>query len=143
MVGDWRVLSAASTVAAICVGTAGGSGVIGSDVTPSPTPNWADTSGVLVASTNIQQIQGINAPVSLTTSWTGLGGVSIFVNGVQTILTNPGTVVVHNNDNVGFQAFNTGTSGTVTVKNASDSSVTLDTFTYAIYSFTFGPPLPS
>lgn len=117
--------------------------VVGSDVTPSPTPNWANCSGVLVASTNTVQIQAINAPITLMASWTGAGGLSAFVNGVQTVLTNPGSFVAHLNDEVSFQAFNVGASGTVTVVNTSDSGATLDTFTYAIYSYQFSNPLPS
>lgn len=132
--------------------SAGGGG--GGDVTPNPTPNWADISFSngqfpIVA---VQQIQGITSTINLEVSrslggfamyykidtsapsWTN-GGVilDISFSGWTQIISFPAVINVSNNQYISFGCSGlTTTSATVTVKNNSDSAITLDTFTATI-----------
>jgi hypothetical protein len=108
----------------------------GSAVTPG-TPNWPDITGAGAAITAQQQITGIDAPISLKITWTGVGVVAYSINGsAYTYLTSGGSFTVNNFDVVKFLVANPDTlstkSGTVTVQNASDGDVVLDTFTYVV-----------
>ena len=134
-------------------GTIGWAGV---DVTPNPTPNWADiyysdTQLPLVA---VQQIQGIASTINLEVSrssagfnmyykidnsapaWTNGGPLNpvTFVGWTQ-ITSFPGVINVSNNQYVSFGCSGTVTSttATITVKNNSDSAITLDTFTATLF----------
>jgi hypothetical protein len=131
------------------LGTTGWAG--GGDVTPNPTPNWADiyynnTQFPLVA---VQQIQGVTSTINLEVSrssgdfnmyykidnsapaWTNGGILNpiTFVGWTQ-IMSFPVVINVSNNQYVSFgcSSFNN-TTATITVKNNSDSAITLDTFT--------------
>ena len=131
------------------LGTTGWAG--GGDVTPNPTPNWADiyysrAQSPLVA---VQQIQGIASTINLEVSrsvggfnmyykidnsapaWTNGGPLNpITFAGWTQIMSFPGVINVSNNQYVSFgcSSFDN-TTATITVKNNSDSAITLDTFT--------------
>lgn len=121
----------------------GGGGGIGSDVTPDAV-NWPNCSGVVTASTPPQTISGIDTTITLSITWTGAGSLGVSKTGSAGAATgsNPTSVPVSNGDTLAFILSGVGTSGTVTVTNVSDSSTVLDTFTYAVYNYTFTPPVP-
>ena len=111
------------------------------DVTPNPV-NWNDTSSAgTEATTNIQQITGINVPINLTISWTGsLGNFYVSVNDTNSyggtvyfLNVSPYTISVSPDKYIGFRLNAVGLQNSltrsVTVTNASDSNTTLDTFT--------------
>lgn len=104
--------------------------------------NWTNVDSLTtVGTTNVQQISGISGSVDLEVSWTGsLGYFYISVNdlngygGTVTLLsTSPTVINVTNNKYVSFKLESVGLQNnlnrSVTVKNASDSNLTLDTFT--------------
>lgn len=130
----------------------GGGG--GGDVTPNPTPDWADISYSSAQFPNVavQQIQGISSTINLEVSrssggftmyykidtsapaWTN-GGVIVNMgfSGWTQIISFPAVINVSNNQYISFGCSGFGsTTATVTVKNNSDSAITLDTFTATI-----------
>ena len=135
-------------------GTTGWAG--GGDVTPNPTPSWAhiyysNASATVVA---VQQIQGITSTINLEVSrssggftmyykidnsapaWqNGYGVYSLNFTSWTQITSFPVVINVSNNQYVSFgtaQDF-VDTTATITVKNNSDSAITLDTFTATLY----------
>jgi len=112
----------------------------GGDVSISPNPVWSG--GLLPGDTNWQQITGINTEVTLSTLFTGLSGfdsVTVYRNstatkvGATTSSLSPialSTFTVQPNQYVLFTVNFTVTIGQCTVKNVSDSNVTINTFTY-------------
>ena len=125
------------------------------DVTPNPTPNWANISydgfgGVYIA--NVQQIQGINVPITLEVTrsgtnfilytrvdnsapgWTNGGVWTGDITGWTTISTYPYTFSISNNQYVSFGCDPDVVDGTwtITIKNNSDGATTLDTFTATV-----------
>jgi len=134
-------------------GTTGWAG--GGDVTPNPTPNWADIyySNVTLPVVAVQQIQGVTSTINLEVSrssggftmyykidnsapaWTNGGGLypTTFAGWTQ-ITSFPIVINVSNNQYVSFGCggFNNITE-TITVKNNSDSAITLDTFTATLF----------
>jgi hypothetical protein len=131
-------------------GTTGWAG--GGDVTPNPTPNWADIiySNVQFPLVAVQQIQGVTSTINLEVSrssggfnmyykidnsapaWTNGGPLNpITFAGWTQIMSFPVVINVSNNQYVSFGCsgeFIT-TTASITVKNNSDSAITLDTFT--------------
>lgn len=121
-------------LAAILVGGMSGGGSGGSDATPAAV-DWTDANGDVFAFTNSQTISGINTPISLKVTWTGLG--LVFVNDASGYfsISNGGTFVATNGDVVSFGVQNSGGAGvigTVTITNLSDASTVLDTFNYDV-----------
>lgn len=127
------------------------------DVTPNPTPNWANIaySGITgFYTTAVQQVQGIASPITLELSINDATNIIIYyrvdgsapswtnggtewngdITGWTQVLSFPVTFSVSNNQYVSFgcepQAGNI--VKTLTVKNNSDGAVTLDTFTATI-----------
>lgn len=112
----------------------------GGDVSISPNPSWSG--GLLPGDTNWQQITGIDTQVTLSTQFTGLTGfdsVTVYRNstatktGATTSSLSPtalSTFTVQPNQYVLFTVNFTVTLGQCTVKNVSDSNVTINTFTY-------------
>jgi hypothetical protein len=104
--------------------------------------NWTnvDSAGT-VGTTITQQITGINTAIDLEISWTGslgylyasVSAVNSYSAPIYTLLTSPTTISVDNNKYVSFRLQAVGLqdnlSRSVTVKNVSDSNLTLDTFT--------------
>jgi hypothetical protein len=123
----------------------------GGDVTPNPTPNWADInySNAQFPLVAVQQIQGVTSTINLEVSrssggftmyykidnrapaWTNGGPLNpITFVGWTEIMSFPGVINVSNNQYVSFGCSGfTNTTATITVKNNSDSAITLDTFT--------------
>ena len=114
----------------IAPGVGGGGGV----VTPSPAPVWSDISGALAGATQIATILGITAPISLSATKTGGGGLSYVLNG--TFVSYTGAFTVHVGDSLGWTVFGAG-AGTVTVLNQANTGATLATFTYALSNIYF------
>ena len=135
-------------------GTTGWAG--GGDVTPNPTPNWANiyysnASSPVVA---VQQIQGITSTINLEVSRSS-GGFTMYYkidnsapawqNGYglnpptftswTQITSFPVVINVSNNQYVSFGCSGdfVDTTATVTVKNNSDSAITLNTFTATLF----------
>jgi hypothetical protein len=133
----------------------GGGG--GGDVTPNPTPNWAniafdENTGLYTAA--VQQVQGISTSITLELSISNAANIIIYyrVDGSAPSWTNGGTewngdptgwtqvasfpvtFSVSNNQYVSFGCEPSGINvlKTLTVKNNSDGAVTLDTFTATI-----------
>jgi len=153
---DVSLISSIANVAKAQISNVGGivGWAGGGDVTPNPTPNWAnigyDDNNAL-STVAVQQIQGINTTISLEVTitanaifakfykidnsapaWTNGGTVSGFT-GWTTIGSFPLTFNVTNNQYVSFGCYSYGDeTATVTVKNNSDGAVTLDTFTATI-----------
>ncbi len=104
--------------------------------------NWTnvDVAGTQ-GTTNVQQITGINTTIDLEISWTGsLGYFYVSVSATNeyaaptyTLFTSPALISVTNDKYVSFRLQAVGLQDnltrSVTVKNASDASTTLDTFT--------------
>lgn len=123
-------------------GSGGGGGTGTGDVIPNAL-NWPNCSGVVIASSPAQTVTGIDTGITLQLSWTGSASAAVQVNGLNVGQgATPLNFTAHNNDTVGFLFSNPNTSGTATVKNISNGSATLDTFTYAVYQYTFQNPLP-
>ena len=122
-----------AVLATIGAGGASGSG----GVVPSPTPVWTNVSGYDYASTNNQTIAGITSPISLSASLTGSAYLVYTLNGTPNLYT--GAFTVHAADVLSWSVGVTTTnqSGTVTIKNVSNGSATLATFTYSVKT-TFG-----
>lgn len=122
------------------------------DVTINPTPNWANITATQVGpayTAAVQQIQGINTTVTLEVTktagtmalyrrvdnsiptWTNGGSWNGDKTGWTLISSYPHTFTVTNNQYVSYACEVDGVtaSSTVTIKNVSDSNVTLDTFT--------------
>ena len=127
----------------------------GGDVTPNPTPNWANihygnASATVVA---VQQIQGITSTINLEVSrssgdftmyykidnsapaWqNGYGVYSLNFTSWTQITSFPVVINVSNNQYVSFGCSGLASAtATITVKNNSDSAITLNTFTATIY----------
>lgn len=127
------------------------------DVTPNPTPNWADIAYnglTTLYTTAVQQVQGISSPITLELSINDATNIIIYyrVDGSAPSWTNGGaewdgvptgwtqvasfpvTFSVSNNQYVSFGCDSgaVNTVKTLTVKNNSDGAVTLDTFTATI-----------
>jgi hypothetical protein len=112
----------------------------GGDVSISPNPSWSGLA--LPGDTNWQQITGIDTQVTLSTLFTGLSGydmVTVYRNssatktGATTSSLSPtslSTFTVQPNQYVLFNVSFTVTLGQCTVKNVSDSNVTINTFNY-------------
>jgi len=116
-------------------GVIGSSSAGGSDGTPDAV-NWANIGPGNEPQTNANQtITGIDTTISLETFYTS-GLLHYSLNGGSfTFIGNGGSVDVVNNDTLRFRMDNVapGTvTGTVTVRNASDGDVDLDTFTYNV-----------
>jgi len=137
-------------------GTTGWAG--GGDVTPNPTPNWADISNYSSSPSTVavQQIQGITTTINLEVSrsgdvfkiyynidnsapaWTNGGTNFNNLTGWTEITSFPVVISVSNNQYVSFSVgavfFGQDSTATITVKNNSDSATTLDTFTAIAYN---------
>jgi len=108
-------------------------GVELADVTPNAV-NWTNVAAP-GGSTNTVTITGINTAINLSISWTGYpgtGAFDVYKNDSPISLPDEGspyTLSVSNNDEVYFYA-SSSVVGTisVTVTNASDGNVELDTF---------------
>lgn len=109
-------------------------------VTPDPTPAWGNisvaSSSPASVATSAVAINGITSAIELAITFTGAGVIAYRVNGgVYIDLTSGDSFFVSPTNTVQFKATRTGSagtnSGTVTVTNVTDSSTTLDTFTYS------------
>jgi hypothetical protein len=136
------------------LGTTGWAG--GGDVTPNPTPNWVNISDPQSSpsTVTVQQIQGITSTINLEVSrsggvfkiyykidnsvpaWTNGGTNSSNFTGWTEITSFPVVISVSNNQYVSFgvaaASFGQNATATITVKNNSDSAITLDTFTATV-----------
>lgn len=110
------------------------------DVTPNAV-DWTDITGGGAGTTNTQTISGINTTITLRIEsiYDGYGEFSIYINGTQFDLTFDiqangfSNQSVNNGDQIYFsRASSFGSAETVTVKNASDGNVVLDTFTISL-----------
>lgn len=105
------------------------------DVTPNAV-NWTDVSGTGGGTTNTQTISGINTTITLSINWTysGVKTISYSKNGGAFVDLYSGTggssatVSVSNNDTIAWKVIGNGIAATFTIRNNSDSNVTLDTF---------------
>jgi hypothetical protein len=112
------------------------------DVTPTLSADWTDISNVIVGvgAGNVVTLSDINTTISIFYTKTGSTNVTIKYrkNGGSYITLNPSTnISVSNNDTVQWQVETTQTTnqtGTITVKNSSDSDATLGTS----FNFTVG-----
>ena len=134
-------------------GTTGWAG--GGDVTPNPTPNWANVTdpSTQSATVAVQQIQGITSTINLEVSRSGDvfkiyykidNSAPAWTNGgpgdpnpTWTQITSfPVIINVSNNQYVSFgcrPSINLqNATSTITVKNNSDSAIILDTFTATV-----------
>ena len=135
-------------------GTTGWAG--GGDVTPNPTPNWANVGDPSnqSATVAVQQIQGITSTINLEVSrsgdvfkiyykidnsapaWTNGGPFFYSFTSWTEITSFPVVINVSNNQYVSFgcgpSLFGQNATSTITVKNNSDSAITLDTFTATV-----------
>jgi hypothetical protein len=124
----------------------------GADVTPNPV-NWADIKLEEPANeytVAVQQITGINTPITLRASWTGGDSLLLayridnvapsWTNGetlldgfvYDSILDTEGTIIISNNQYVSFQPYLNAVglaTRTITITNVSDSNTIIDTFT--------------
>lgn len=104
--------------------------------------DWTDVNSATTSgTTNIQQITGINVPITLEITWTGSLGYFYVSNntsnsygGTITVLeSSPSEIQVSNESYVSFRLESVGLqdnlSRSVTVKNKSDEDTTIDTFT--------------
>lgn len=108
------------------------------DVTPNPTPDWADVSDLPPVYSSTVQIQGINTPITLSITDVAGDGVSIDISvntinaygGTITTYSGPGTTfIVNPNEYVTFKAYDfpvPGTSAGFDVYNDSDGGAFLD-----------------
>ena len=133
-------------------GTTGWAG--GGDVTPNPTPNWANVGDPSnqSATVAVQQIQGITSTINLEVSrsgdvfkiyykidnsapaWTNGGPFFYSFTSWTEITSFPVVINVSNNQYVSFGCSGLASAtATITVKNNSDSAITLNTFTATIY----------
>ena len=98
--------------------------------------NWANIGPGTVPQNNANQtISGITTTITLEAFYTS--GLLYYSknDGAFTFIGNGGSVTVSNNDTLRWQmapAAPGTVSGTVTVRNASDGDVDLDTFTYSV-----------
>mgnify|MGYP003654156573 CR=1 FL=1 len=138
-------------------GKTGWSGGGGADVTPNPTPNWADISideNTGLYTTAVQQVQGISSPITLELSINNASFITIYYKvdgsapswtnggtqwdgnsiGWTQIISFPVTFSVSNNQYVSFgcTSLSLAVIRTLTVKNNSDGAATLDTFTATV-----------
>lgn len=126
------------TIAA-AAGAASGGGTAGLDVTPDAI-NWTDANGANVGATNKQTISGINAPVSLLLTRTGLGFFQYIQNGALPVpIASGGVVVVNNGDTLAWTVSPSSgsNSGVATITNQSDGGAAIDTFNYDVVAFNY------
>ena len=98
--------------------------------------DWSDISGVFAGDTNSQTIAGINVTCTLVVTWTGGATGEYNKNSAGfSPISSGGSFTVDNGDTVVFGFTINGGAGTVTVKNSSDGSNTVDTFTYNLSAF--------
>ncbi len=105
----------------------GGGGVV---VIPGPL-EWADAYGDIIATTNVQTVSGITAPISVAAAISGGGTLHLVQNGGGReyggpFLVDPGDTLAWSIVNVSTVAV----SGTITITNASDGGAVLDAPTY-------------
>jgi hypothetical protein len=115
-------------------------GVMGKrDVTPAAV-NWGNLSGISPQSNANQTISGINQPITLhfdVTITSGAGTLSYDINdGSAVPFVDNDTVSVSNGQTVSFRASDSSGAfeGSVSVKNASDGMVELDSFTFSVFT---------
>lgn len=97
--------------------------------TPTPTPVWADIYVHTFGSDAPVTIAGITVPISISMSRTGSGTIYYGLNGSFTNYSAPFTV--NAGDLLQWGAKGSGTSGAITVTNATTSTV-LDTINYTV-----------
>ena len=119
-------MSGAVILSAGMAQTGGGSGIVIPDAL-----EWTDAYGGIVATTNLQTITGITAPVSIAAALSGGGGLQYILNGATKFYS--GAFSASAGDTLGWSVLNVSTvsvSGTITITNASDGGATLDAPTY-------------
>ncbi|MFO1015797.1 MAG: RHS repeat domain-containing protein [Caulobacteraceae bacterium] len=103
----------------------------GPDVTPNAV-NWTNISGGSGATNSAVTLNGITAEISLTITYTGSGSISYSKNGGSfASVTSGGEIAITDGNTLVFKASGN-SSGTVTVRNASDGASLIDTFDYAV-----------
>jgi len=117
-----------SLLALAAAGISGGA--TSADITPDAV-NWANISGSGSGSNANQTITGITAPITISLSNSGGGFPSYDLNGAGFSVYS-GPFVVTNGQTLRFSVGGSPASGTITVVNDTDSSTTLDTFTYSL-----------
>lgn len=114
------------------------------DVTPTLSADWTDITDTLngIGTGNVVTLSDINTTISVFYTKTGSTNVTVRYrkNGGSYITLNPSTnFSVSNNDTIQWQVETTQTTdqtGTITVKNASDSDATLGTsFNFTVRIF--------
>ena len=114
------------------------------DVTPTLSADWTDISDTItgIGSGNVVTLSDINTTISVFYTKTGSTNVTVRYrkNGGSYITLAPSTnISVSNNDTIQWQVETAQTStqsGTITVKNASDSDATLGTsFNFSVRVF--------
>lgn len=123
-------------IASFALGGIAGGGSGGADATPDAIA-FSNINGDIVAFGNSQTINGINTPISLQITWTGVtkGLLCSIAGGGNFAITNGQTVVLTNAQTLSFgvQCGAAGAAtGTVTVTNLSDSSAVIATFNYDV-----------
>ena len=154
---DVSIISSIGGIAKASIGNVGGlpGWTGGGDVTPNAV-NWADvtdpTSSAIIV--GVQQIQGITSTINLEVSrsgdvfkiyykidnsaptWTNGGPFFSSFTSWTEIISFPVIINVSNNQYVSFGCgpsfFGQNATSTITVKNNSDSAITLDTFTATV-----------
>lgn len=101
----------------------------GADLTPDAV-NWADTSTTNPQSNANQTITGIDAPITISTTNSGIGALLYDLNGAG-FTSYSAPFSVSNGQTLRWQLSGAG-AGTITVKNDSTGGTTLDTFTYSL-----------
>jgi len=115
------------TLAGPNTGGGGGGGIVPGAL------SWSNIYGRVAGDTNLQTISGITVPISIGAGHTGAGGLGYIKNGVASAYAGPFTVSA--GDTLAWSILGDGddtVSGTVTVKNNSDGSATLASFTYLV-----------
>jgi hypothetical protein len=105
-----------------------------SDVTPNAV-NWGNVSGFSSQANANQTIDGITSSITISITDVGTGVLTYYrINsGTYTLYTGPFTVSNGQTLNFRCDAFpSTTPTGTITVRNDSSGSATLDTFTYSL-----------
>ena len=107
----------------------------GTGVVITPTPSWVAIYDTDTGSTNTPAILGITTAISISLAKSGGGTLFYNLNGGFNLYT--GAFTVHAGDTLGFIIDNSmsGTkTGTITVTNVSNGSVTVATFAYTVFS---------
>ena len=114
--------------------SAGNSSAVAGSIVPISACAWNDIYGEDAGSTQAVTISGITGPIQIAASRTGLGVLSVIINGVYSAYTGP--FLVRPGDTLAWAISLSGRvdrAGVVTVTNASAGSA-ISNFNYSVYS---------